>query len=116
MAIKREIHDQSFQFRVFLVQLSELPQFAYAQPCVFPFQRVERLLGISDLPADFYDGRAALCLPQRGQNLPFGMPSSLCHRRILLGVKKTTPRAVSSSSPWPTFPVLGEREMRRRKL
>ena len=84
MAIKREIRDQSFQFRVFFAQLPELPQFAEAQPRVFPFPCVERLLGNSNLPADLYDGRAALCLPQRGQHLLFGMPTSMCHRRVLL--------------------------------
>jgi len=68
----------ALQFRVLFAQLLELPQFAQPQPGVFPFPRVENLLGDLELPAHLHNGRPGLPLPQGCQDLLFRMPTSSC--------------------------------------
>ena len=60
------------------------PSFTEAQPRIFPFPQGERLLAAADFATDCRDRRPALRLPSGGQDLLFGMPSSSCHRRVLL--------------------------------
>ncbi len=80
-----------------------------AQSGVLPLQGVKRLFGDAHLSADVHHRRAAFSLSQGRHDLLFRTPSSSCHRRVLLlGDKKTTPQTFSSSSPWPSFRVLGQ--------
>jgi hypothetical protein len=84
MASQRAIRDQPFQFRVLFAELPEVPSFTEAQPRIFPFPQGERLLADADFATDCRDRRPALRLPSGGQDLLFAMPSSSCHRRVLL--------------------------------
>src|SRR4029077_11830559 len=70
--------------RVFLAELPEFPQFTEAQPRILAFPHVERLLADAHIATDFRNRRPALRLPQGSQDLFLGMPSSSCHRRVLL--------------------------------
>jgi hypothetical protein len=84
MAIEREVGHQAVELRVFLAELPEFPQFTEAQPRILAFPHVERLLADAHITTDFRNRRPALRLPQGGQHLLFAMPSSSCHRRVLL--------------------------------
>jgi hypothetical protein len=83
-AIEREIRHQAFQLGILLTELPQFAQFTEAQPRILALPHVKRLLADADLPAHVHHGRATLCFPQGGQNLFLGMPSSSCHRRVLL--------------------------------
>ena len=84
MPIQREIGHQSFELRVFLAELPEFPQFTEAQPRIFAFPHVERLFADAHIATDFRNRRPTLRVPQSGQDLFLGMPSSSCPRRVLL--------------------------------
>src|SRR5215813_4393612 len=109
MPIQREIVHQSLQLGVFLTELPKFPQFTQPQPRIVPLPHIARLLGDPHLPADLRHGRATFRLPQGGQDLLVGMSSSSYLRQVLLGEKKTTSQVRSSSVPWSTFWVLGQR-------
>ncbi len=82
--IERQIGHEAFQLGILLTELPQFAQFAEAEPRILPLPHVERLLADPHLPADVHHGRAPLHLPQGGQYLFLGMPTSSCHRRVLL--------------------------------
>ena len=84
MAIEREIGHQPLQLRVLFAQLPEFPQFTQPQPRVFPFPHIERLLTHPHVSTNLRYGRPALRVSQSGQDLFLGMPTSSCHRWVLL--------------------------------
>ena len=85
----------------------------YLQWRILSLPQVERLLTDADLPADL-----PTVVPPSACRKAASICSSVClRRRAIVGssfwVKKTTSRAVSSSSRWPTFRVLGQHAHRR---
>src|SRR4051812_13595703 len=67
--VERQIRDRRLESPILFPQLLQLAELAHIEPRVLLLPAIERRLRHAHLPADVDDGRPALGLPQRLENL-----------------------------------------------
>jgi len=99
--VEREVGDQPFQPAVFFLQPPEEAQLAHAHVDVHLFPRIERGVTPPELPAEFADRGAGVCLsdrehvfffrelrPLHGSTLFFVEDHRSCHRTLVLNRRR----------------------------